>query len=208
MAVGMDLDLPLLLADLGRPLLGYLSDKPLRCDQVHLGGFDRFAAYAGRADVGLLLAAYEPYVKLAGASAARAMNARIVTIIAPGAKASPTAVIGAGSIVQHGTYIGEGVSLGQGVKVNVNASVHHGSTIGDFTTISPHCAILGECVIGRECLIGAGSTVRNNVGIGDRVYIGMGAAVVNDIPSDTLAYGVPAKPAGAFTPRKLVIPAG
>lgn len=207
-AIGMDLDLPFLLADLGRTLHGYLSDTPMRCDQAHLGGFDRFAALAGRADVGFLLAAYEPYVKLAGATAAAARGARVVTVIAPGAKVSRSAVIGPGSIIQHGTYIGEGAVLGRGVKVNVNTSIHHGSTIGDFTTVSPHCAVLGECTIGRECLIGAGSTVRNNVSVGDRVYVGMGAAVVGDIPPDTLAYGVPARPVGGFTPRKLVIPAG
>ena len=202
-AVGMDLDLPFLLADLDRRLLGYLSVTPYACDDAHLGGFNQFDTYVRRGDVGLIFAAYEPYIKLAAGNAAVGKSAKIVTVISPSAKISRTATIGAGSIIQHGAYIGENAIVGSYVKVNVNASIHHGAKIGDFTTISPNCAILGQCTIGRESLIGAGSTIRNDVVVGDRVYLGMGAVVVANVPSDTVAYGVPAKSVAAFTPRTM-----
>lgn len=47
--------------------------------------------------------------------------------------------------------------------------------------------------IGNNVHICAGAIVIGNIKIGDNVIIGAGAVVVNDIPSNTVAVGVPAK---------------
>lgn len=50
------------------------------------------------------------------------------------------------------------------------------------------CAVLGSCVsLGRGALVGIGAVVKN------RVRIGAGAVVVEDVPDNVVAYGVPAK---------------
>ncbi len=49
-----------------------------------------------------------------------------------------------------------------------------------------------EVVIGRSVWIGAGTIIQAGVRIGDRVVIGTGTIVTRNIPSDSLAYGIPA----------------
>jgi acetyltransferase-like isoleucine patch superfamily enzyme len=48
-------------------------------------------------------------------------------------------------------------------------------------------------LIGQKTFVGIGSAVAQGITIGDSCIIGAGAAVVSDIPSNSLAVGVPAK---------------
>jgi len=47
-------------------------------------------------------------------------------------------------------------------------------------------------LIGNDVYIGAGARVLGDITIGDRVQIGANAVVVHDVPSDSVAVGVPA----------------
>lgn len=52
---------------------------------------------------------------------------------------------------------------------------------------------LGEAPhIGNYVMIGAGAVILGNISIGDNVIIGANAVVTHDVPSDSLAVGVPA----------------
>lgn len=53
--------------------------------------------------------------------------------------------------------------------------------------------IYGPIKIGRNCFIGCRSTILAGVTIGDNVIIGAGSVVNRDIPSNTVAAGVPCK---------------
>jgi maltose O-acetyltransferase len=48
--------------------------------------------------------------------------------------------------------------------------------------------------IGNDCWIGGGAIISPGVTIGDRCIVGAGAAVLKDIPADTIVGGSPAKP--------------
>ena len=48
-------------------------------------------------------------------------------------------------------------------------------------------------VIGNDVWIGANCVIRQGVSIGDGVIIGAGSMITHDIPSYTVAYGVPAR---------------
>lgn len=89
-------------------------------------------------------------------------------------------------------------------------------TIGGNTTVSFDCAfvthdaatrvirnlegqnretvIYGPIKIGKNCFIGCRTVVLPNVTIGDNCIIGAGSVVNNDIPSNTVAAGIPCKP--------------
>jgi serine O-acetyltransferase len=54
-------------------------------------------------------------------------------------------------------------------------------------------------VIGDRADIGAGAKVLGSIRIGDDVAIGANAVVITDVPSNSIAVGVPAK----IRPRKL-----
>lgn len=56
----------------------------------------------------------------------------------------------------------------------------------------------GSITIGNNVFIGAKSTVLYDVTIGDNVIIGAGSLVNKDIPSGTVATGVPCKVIGSF----------
>jgi acetyltransferase-like isoleucine patch superfamily enzyme len=66
-----------------------------------------------------------------------------------------------------------------------------------YPSISP--VLSNECIFGRETKIGndvwigAHVCVKQGVSIGDGAVIGAGSVVTHDIPSYTIAYGVPAK---------------
>ena len=51
----------------------------------------------------------------------------------------------------------------------------------------------GTVVVGRETHLGVGVSVRNNLTLGARSVVGVGAAVVADLPDDVVAVGVPAR---------------
>ena len=60
----------------------------------------------------------------------------------------------------------------------------------------------GPIVIGDNVFIGAGTRILYDVTIGDNVIIGAGSLVNKDIPSGTVAAGVPCKVIGKFEDYK------
>lgn len=110
-----------------------------------------------------------------------------------------TAHIGINCQVGRGTVMGpfsaltSNVSLGDHVHINTGASVNQGSNIGNYCTLSPGVKICGDVEVGDRVSFGANSTVINLKKVGDNSIIGAGAVVINDIPANSVAVGVPAK---------------
>lgn len=50
-----------------------------------------------------------------------------------------------------------------------------------------------DVIIGRSVWVGAGSLIQAGVRIGDKTVIGAGSVVTKNIPSGSLACGVPAR---------------
>lgn len=57
---------------------------------------------------------------------------------------------------------------------------------------------VGKIVIGNNCFIGNGTKLMSGVTIGDNVIVGAGSIVTKDIPSNSVAVGVPAKVIGTI----------
>ncbi|HEY9126153.1 MAG TPA: serine acetyltransferase [Acidobacteriaceae bacterium] len=66
--------------------------------------------------------------------------------------------------------------------------IRNGVTVG-----LRHTGQRGAPVIGDRCDIGAGAKVLGAIAIGDDVAIGANAVVISDVPSNSIAVGVPAK---------------
>ncbi|HIF9354877.1 TPA: serine O-acetyltransferase [Photobacterium damselae] len=84
-------------------------------------------------------------------------------------------------------YGGLCVVLHDRVIIGDDCHIDQGVTIGGTSKK------VGVPVIGNHVYFGAGCKVLGPVTIGDNVVIGANAVVINDIPSNSLVVGVPAK---------------
>jgi UDP-3-O-[3-hydroxymyristoyl] glucosamine N-acyltransferase len=116
--------------------------------------------------------------------------------------------------LQRFPHIG-GVVLGNNVEICSNCSIARGSLsdtiIGEGTKldalvhvahnveIGRHCALTGGTIIGGStrigdmCWTGLNSTIKHKVKVGNKVIVGSGASVINDIDDEDIVAGVPAK---------------
>ncbi|MDO4540022.1 MAG: acetyltransferase [Syntrophomonadaceae bacterium] len=101
--------------------------------------------------------------------------------------------IGEGSIVCAGTILTTNVNLGRSCIVNPGCFIGHDAVIQDYVSLMPGAHIAGETTVGTGCFLGIGSTVKNRVKLGDNGTYGAGAVVINHMPDDIVAVGVPAK---------------
>ncbi|MCG3143556.1 MAG: putative acetyltransferase EpsM [Gammaproteobacteria bacterium] len=118
---------------------------------------------------------------------------RFATVVHPATVIAEDVTIADGSFIAAGVTINCGTRIGRHAVINTNASVDHDASIGDFAFVGPNAALAGGVSVGRMSLIGIGASVIQGVRIGDRATIGAGAAVIDDIGSDCLAVGVPAR---------------
>lgn len=73
-------------------------------------------------------------------------------------------------------------------KFGNNCVIRHGVTVGLKNIADP-----GAPVIGNNVNIGAGAKLLGKIKIGDNVAIGANSVVLTDVPSDSIAVGIPAK---------------
>lgn len=99
-----------------------------------------------------------------------------------------------------GCIIGRGAEFGPGfVLIHSNGVVINGATRGGRDVKIEHQVTIGAekratPVIGDGVFIGAGAKIIGAVTIGQNARIGANAVVVHDVPADTTAVGIPARP--------------
>lgn len=88
------------------------------------------------------------------------------------------------------------VQLGDDVKISLDVQfVTHDGGMHVFRNLdlSPKADKFGRIIVGNNVFIGMRTIIMPNVKIGDNVVIGAGSVVTRDIPSNSVACGVPAK---------------
>jgi len=88
-----------------------------------------------------------------------------MTVISPRAYVSPTAKIGAGTVVMHNASIGADVRIGKCCIINTGTIIEHESKIGNFSHISTGAIVNGQCVVKDRTFIGSRAMLYNNVEI-------------------------------------------
>jgi acetyltransferase-like isoleucine patch superfamily enzyme len=112
--------------------------------------------------------------------------------------------IGDRVVILHGTTLEGKLKIGKGVKIMAHVYIPSRTTIGSMVFIGPGVNILNAMMpmreatvsyatIGDHVVIGGGVTIGPGVTIGENSFIGAGSVVMQDIPANSLAYGVPAK---------------
>ena len=115
--------------------------------------------------------------------AARAISqtARCIT----GIEIHPAAKIGKGLMIDHGM----GVVIGETAEIGDNCTLYQGVTLGgtgkDVGKRHP--------TLGNNVMVGSGAKVLGPFRIGDNTKIASNAVVLNEIPDNCTAVGIPAK---------------
>ena len=114
--------------------------------------------------------------------------------IHPQATIAGSVQMGRGIVVGAKAVINPDSILGHHVVINTAATVDHDCTINDFAHVAPGVNLGGEVFVGKGAFLGIGSSLIPGIRIGDWAKIGAGSVVVRDLPSGSVAFGVPAKP--------------
>tara|TARA_A100001391_G_scaffold125291_1_gene85479 strand:+ start:27526 stop:28152 length:627 start_codon:yes stop_codon:yes gene_type:complete len=101
-------------------------------------------------------------------------------------------IIGAGTVIFAGAIIQSGTSIGPASIVNTGATVDHDCSLSAGSHISPGAHLAGSVHVGECAWVGIGSTVNQNLSIGDDAIIGANAAVITDVRNGVTMVGVPA----------------
>lgn len=126
--------------------------------------------------------AHELWKRKAGKAPARLLSQ--FTRFLTGVEIHPGATIGRRPFIDHGSMI----VIGETAVIGDDVLMYQGATLGgralDKTERHPK--------IGNNVMLGSGAMLIGPVTVGDDVAIGSNAVVVRDIPSDSIALGLPA----------------
>lgn len=117
----------------------------------------------------------------------------LVNGISSKAHLSQSVVVGSGVLVMPGVVVNASTKIGNGCILNTGSTVDHDCILGDYVHIAPGVHMAGNVSVGQGSFIGVGSAVSNGILIGSWSVVGAGAVVVNDLPSQVVAYGIPAR---------------
>ena len=129
----------------------------------------------------------------ARAEAMRRLDDRAPAFVHPSATVSPSASVGAGSVIMPGAVVNANATIGRGVVVNTAAVVEHDCVLGDGAHVSPNATLAGGARVGERGWVGAGAVILQNVRVGDDAVVGAGAVVTRDVRDRDTVVGVPAR---------------
>jgi len=103
-----------------------------------------------------------------------------------GIEIHPGATIGRRFFIDHGM----GVVIGETAEIGDDVMLYHGVTLGGVSLE----AVKRHPTLEDGVTVGAGAKVLGPIVIGARSAIGSNAVVTRDVPPDSVAVGIPAKP--------------
>ena len=97
----------------------------------------------------------------------------------------PSAKIGKRLVIDHGA----GVVIGETAEIGDDCTIYQGATLGGT---GKHVG-KRHPTLGNNVMVGAGAKVLGPFKVGDNTKIAAGAVVLNEIPADSTAVGMPAR---------------
>lgn len=179
----------------GYAVMGFLDDDPVAIGTTNLE-FPVFAVaewLASHQEAEVALGIGDNHDRERGALRIKESGGSLITAVHPAAVISGTAKLAEGVVVMAGAVLNAECEIGKGAIVNSGAIVEHDVKVGSYAHLSPNCTTGGGAQIGSYTLVGMGASVLPLKKVGTDCTIGAGAVVVNDIPDNCVAFGVPAK---------------
>jgi len=121
-------------------------------------------------------------------------DARYATAIDPSVECPEGCRIGRGSILLKNVTLTASVTLGAHVVAMPSVTFTHDDDVADFATFAAGVSLGGGVRIGRAAYLGLNCSVRERTSVGSYATVGMGAAVLSNVPDGETWVGVPAHP--------------
>ncbi|MGY3703531.1 hypothetical protein BW731_09115 [Vagococcus martis] len=119
------------------------------------------------------------------------LKCNIVSLVHPTSYISKYCSIGNGTSIHQNVVINTDSTIGKGCIINTGTIVEHENVISDFVHLSPNVSLGGRVSVGRKTWIGIGSTVINDIQVGEKIIVGAMSLVLNNISDANVYYGVP-----------------
>jgi sugar O-acyltransferase (sialic acid O-acetyltransferase NeuD family) len=178
-------------------ILGFLDPDPELRSAVLDGkpvlGGDEWLAHCDRSRIRLLAAPGDNGRRREVTGQLEAAGWEPATLLSPTSVVSRFAHVGPGAVICAGTIVNTNVTLGSHCLLNPNCTVGHDARLHDFVQLAPGVHISGWVELGRGAYLGTGAAVSERLSVGEWSVVGSMAAVVDDLPDNVIAVGVPAR---------------
>ena len=111
----------------------------------------------------------------------------------PNATIADDVSCGKGNVIMAGVVINPGSRIGNNTVINTSCSIDHDNKIEDHVQVAPGAYLAGEVTVKEYAFIGTGAIVNPGITIGSNTIVASGAVVIEDIPSNIVVAGNPAK---------------
>jgi sugar O-acyltransferase (sialic acid O-acetyltransferase NeuD family) len=171
---------------------GYQSPGTIINDIPVLGHFDWLEA--NREKVKAICGIGAPAVRRRLILKAKEIGTSFFSVIHPRAILTRWVTLGIGTIITAGCILTSNIKIGHHVHLNLDCTVGHDVVIHNYVTVSPGVHVSGNVTLEEGSFIGTGANLIEGKTIGEWSVVGAGSVVVKDIPANSTAVGIPAKP--------------
>jgi len=178
---------------LGYEVAGFIDDNPARTGAVVLSWKVIGTRNEVPAGASLALGIGDNSARLKMLDYAESSGYDLPVLVHPSAVVSPSARLGAGTVVMAQAVVTARTETGRACILNTACSVDHDCVVGECVHIAPGVRLCGGVTVGDGTLIGVGSAVIPSINIGAGCTVGGGSVVVDDIPDRVRTYGNPAR---------------
>ena len=184
-----------LLAVSGYTIMGFIDDDPALVGATIIGvPVSAAADWLGwHPDAEVALGIGDNQARDRAALCIKQHRGSLLTVVHPAAIISRNAKIGDGTVIMPAVVLNADSEVGEGAIINTGAIVEHDVTVARYAHLSPNCTTGGGAHIGAYTQIGMGASVLPLKRVGANCVIGAGSVVADDIPDDSIAFGIPAK---------------
>ena len=162
-------------------------------DLTVLGPIHHISKLRQQKVTGAIVAIGDNRARLSYAKHLLAEGVELINAIHPRASVSATARIGRNVVICAGAIVCTDAQIADSVILNTACVVDHECEVGQAAHICPTAALAGRVRIGAGAFIGLGAKIIQCRAVGEHATIGAGAVVIEDIPDNATAVGVPAR---------------
>lgn len=116
----------------------------------------------------------------------------LISAVHPTATILDQAIVSPGVWISAGCIIGYKAEIASGVMINTGAQIDHHNVLDKCCQVGPGVVTAGNVTLRECCTVYTNATIINGREIGQDAIIGAGAVVIDDIPANATAVGVPA----------------